>query len=229
MDGRSSPGGGVRELHIETPRTALVCLLGGGGIGPVEAWYVLHGYRQLAERFVARFEGIATDQRLIVAPEALSRFYVADSRSVHSPTDAVGASWMTRHGRQEEIRDYVEYLDRVSRVAEEMETSGRTLLGFSQGAHTAARWSIAGRTRFDRVILWGAGLPRDLPEGWEGFPGDPEVLLVRGRDDPLRRIEEEPGDEARLRSAGVRFRVLEHPGGHEIAGDVLKSLAAVRS
>ena len=51
-----------------------------------------------------------TPQRLIVAPEALSRFYVESSGKTHADTH-VGASWMTREDRLSDIEDYVEYLD----------------------------------------------------------------------------------------------------------------------
>ncbi|NIP78275.1 MAG: phospholipase, partial [Gemmatimonadetes bacterium] len=83
-----------------------------------EVWFVLHGYGQLAERFVRRFDalpGVRDGMRAVVAPEALSRFYVEEEvTGPHGPESRVGATWMTRADREHEIRDYVEYLDRVA-------------------------------------------------------------------------------------------------------------------
>ena len=44
--------------------------------------------------------------RLLIAPEGLSRFY-------HEDHESIGASWMTREERLEEIKDYLMYLDLV--------------------------------------------------------------------------------------------------------------------
>src|SRR5258705_7905505 len=74
-----------------------------------EVWFVLHGYGQLAARFLSRFEPLDDGGRLIVAPEALSRFYLTED----SAERRVGASWMTREDRLTEIEDYVQYLEAV--------------------------------------------------------------------------------------------------------------------
>ncbi len=218
----------IRETRLETSRSARVCLAGGrGATPPVEVWYVLHGYRQLAHRFLSRFLGLASDERLVVAPEGLSRFYIANSEGSGAPSEVVGASWMTRHDREAEIHDYIRYLDRVVGLAEpESEPVRRTLLGFSQGAHTAVRWAIRGRTDVGSLVLWGAGLPNDLPDGWTERLSDTEVVLVRGAQDRLRRRDEEELDEQRLLAGGLRFRVKEHSGGHEIAPEVLRELTS---
>ena len=100
---------------------------------------VLHGYRQLARRFLRRFEPVAGDHRRIVAPEGLSRFYADPGRGRHGPASAVGASWMTREDRENEIRDYVAYLDQLWQHLR-TDSPGRTrlvVLGFSQGVATA--------------------------------------------------------------------------------------------
>ena len=61
-----------------------------GGEAAAEAWVVLHGYGQLASRFLRGFESIASRTRLVVAPEGLSRFYP------DAGAGKVGASWMTK-------------------------------------------------------------------------------------------------------------------------------------
>lgn len=102
------------EHHIEVIRTARYWTLGPEE-GAREVWYGLHGYRQLGRRFLRRFEPIDDGTRLVVAPDALSRFYVSSGSGRHGAESVVGGTWMTRDDRDAEIRDYVRYLDRLAR------------------------------------------------------------------------------------------------------------------
>ena len=99
------------DLHaVRVPRTAHVATL--GTPGAAETWWVaLHGYGQRAADFAEQCAALTGPDRAVVAPEALSRFYV-DGLETH---ETVGASWMTRAAREDEIADYVEYLDTVVR------------------------------------------------------------------------------------------------------------------
>ena len=69
-----------------------------------ELWYVLHGYGQLAAPFLEEFRAIDDGTRLIVAPEALSRFYEGDAQARLHKDASVGASWMTREDREPRSR-----------------------------------------------------------------------------------------------------------------------------
>jgi len=218
----------VEIHHVPVTRTARVAVLGGSVPGdpagdPAETWTVLHGYRQLAHRFLRRFRGIASPRRRILAPEGLSRFYLESPERVRDARGAIGASWMTREDRDAEIADYVGYLDAVMR---DLGGAGHhTALGFSQGAHTAARWAARGTAPLHRLVLWGAALPGDLPAGAARRLEGVEILLVRGASDPLRNPAEEAREEAWLQEAGLHYRVETHPGGHEIDSSVLLTLA----
>jgi len=98
-----------REHHLPVSRTARYFTIGEPDASLTELWFVCHGYGQLAGRFVRHFESIDAPHRMIVAPEALSRFYVEVAGKTHADTH-VGASWMTREDRLSDIEDYVEYL-----------------------------------------------------------------------------------------------------------------------
>ncbi len=230
-----------RFRHIEVLRTARVGLLGGvfpedGSPDPNapaldSVWYALHGYRQLAPRFLPRFAPVAGPRRLVVAPEGLSRFYLDGADRPHDAEDRIGASWMTREDRLMEIRDYVRYLDRTAREMEPRGGAGRpsplyrTVLGFSQGAHTASRWALFGTVRPHRLILWGAGLPVDLPpDGAERLRGI-DLVLVRGENDHLRNRREEEREEGWLEREGLPHRIHHHPGGHRVDETLLRALA----
>jgi len=216
------------ERWLEVVRTARYWVLGEEVAEPAEVWFVLHGYQQLARRFLARFEALADGTRVIVAPEALSRFYKDQAPGRHGPQSPVGATWMTREDRQHEIADYVRYLDRLAdTLLQRTAPAPRvTVLGFSQGVATAARWTALGRVRADRLILWGDWLPPDLDPGatrraWAGS----EVVLVRGDRDPVvADARERDAEAARIREAGLAVRHVGYQGGHDIDAAVLGGL-----
>jgi predicted esterase len=221
-EGRKSRG---VEHHIEVPRTARYLTL-----GPPEAtelWIVLHGYGQLAGRFLRRFEPIDDGTRRIVAPEALSRFYVGKESGRHGPGSMVGATWMTRADRQTEISDYVRYLDMV---ADQVSPEARcvTVLGFSQGVATASRWTTLGAMRPDRLVLWGDFLPPDLDlDAAAACWRDVDVVLARGEADGTLRSEKLAAEEAeRLVEAGLSPRTIRYGGGHDVDPETLVRLAA---
>ena len=119
----------IPPRHLRVARTARYYMLGGRGEGVAEAWFALHGYRQAARRFARRFEVLDAPERIVVVPEALSRFYVDPSPGRHGPEHRVGASWMTREDRDNEIADYVAYLDALA--AEVAATAAPAVRSFS--------------------------------------------------------------------------------------------------
>jgi predicted esterase len=212
------------EHHLEVRRTARYWTLGSEEADDV--WFVLHGYKQLARRFLRRFEALAGPGRLVVAPEALSRFYAGAEPGRHGPSSIVGASWMTREDRLREIDDYVAYLDRLADVV--LRPGARsTALGFSQGAATAARWVTYGAVDVSRLVLWAGYVPPDLDmaRAAEALSGA-DLLLVRGDEDP--GVEPELGEKERraLEGAGIAHRTVEYRGGHEIDEETLLGIAA---
>jgi predicted esterase len=219
----------IREHHLPVTRTARYHTLGlAAGGAPRQLWIVCHGYGQLAARFLRHFETIDDGTRLIVAPEGLSRFYLGNDEGSH--VDAkVGATWMTREDRLSQIADYVRYLDTLYRhvfAAIERQSARVVVLGFSQGAATAARWTALGRVRPDALVLWGAPAPPDLDladaaRAWSGT----RVTLVYGRADPLHGEARALVEAERLRAAGIAPELLGFDGGHVLVADVLERLA----
>jgi predicted esterase len=155
----------IREALIRVHKTARVYTIGEASPQTREAWLVCHGYGQLAEKFVARFDSIASSERIIIAPEGLHRFYL-DPIDRSASERRVGATWMTREARAADIADYIEYLEQVNETllagAPEASLIG---FGFSQGTATITRWAAAAARPVKRLVLWGAGLPPDLD--WE--------------------------------------------------------------
>ena len=218
----------VSERTIEVPRTARYYMIGGDESGAVdELWFVLHGFGQLAAEFAQYFGDLANGRRLVIAPEALNRYYVA-SASVPASERPVGATWMTREDRENEIRDYVRYLDLLhDHVARKHPRAKTAVVGFSQGGATAARWAQRGRTDIARLILWGATVPpdADLGAGPAAFRGA-RLTFVIGRRDQYISVASLDAERARLTAAGLSFDVVDYDGGHSIKRAVLVDVAA---
>ena len=193
---------------------------------PGEVWVVLHGYGQLAAMFLEKFRALDDGRRLFVAPEALSRFYVSERPSERR----VGASWMTREDRLAEIDDYLRYLDAtLDDVCRSIGERSVNILGYSQGAATAARWAALGNVRVDRLVLWGGEFPPDLDVGRE--PGRArldamDLTLVYGRSDELITPKVIDRMREQLRPHGLSFDEVPFDGGHELNEDVLHRLMA---
>ncbi len=149
------------EHHIAVTRTARYYTLGELTDQTTHIWFCLHGFGQLAEFFSKKFNILANPNTLIVVPEGLSRLYL------NGKYDRVGASWMTREDKQNEINDFIGYLNTLYDTV----LAGRnpaslhiTVLGFSQGGATACRWLNAGHIRVDRLILWAGFFTRGIAD-----------------------------------------------------------------
>jgi predicted esterase len=221
----------IEEAHIAVRRTARYYTLGHNVIAPREVWFACHGYGQLASHFARHFEPLDDGTRLIVVPEALSRFYFGDPRRRHGPDAMVGATWMTREDREREIEDHVRYLDDLFAHVRGQRGRARarvTILGFSQGVATACRWLARGRARADRLVIWAGKLPADI------FPlpaASPlrslAVTLVVGTSDEYVTPAAVGEQEALLREAKLAYEVRRFDGGHTMDAGVLRDLATV--
>jgi predicted esterase len=206
----------VQEHRITVSRTARYFTL---GRADREVWFVLHGYGQLAHRFLRHFEPLDDGTRLVVAPEGLSRFYLTEDPAERR----VGATWMTKEDRLAEIDDYVRYLDAVYEdVLRSIDRAQIKVaaLGFSQGATTACRWTTLGASKIDRLIVWGGEVPSDV-----GPPRAARLTLVYGSRDEYFTPKVVAATEARLREQRVPYDSVPFDGGHEIDADVLKRVA----
>lgn len=214
------------EHHFSVPRTARYQQLGEFSAATRQLWLVAHGYGQLAEYFIRHFTSVqALDPvgTVIVAPEALSRFYLSGTNG------RVGASWMTSADRLAEIADQHTYLDALLHCL--LRTCAPdvrvTVLGFSQGTATVSRWltHLGGQWRPHQLVLWAGDFPSDVEPGaarqlLQGLP----VVLVCGDQDEYVRPPQLLAQAEALRQHGAQVAALGFAGGHVLHTATLQQL-----
>ena len=221
----------IRFESIAVRRTARVAILGPSAFSAArELWYVLHGYGQLAAPFLEDFRAIDDGTRLIVAPEALSRFYEGDVQARLHREAKVGASWMTREDRETEIADYMAYLDTLhDSIVSRMSDGGRnipvTVIGFSQGGAAATRWVASGRVEAARLVVWGSQLPPEIDlADVNSKLRRAETTLVIGSTDMFATPKIVERERARLDAVSFSYQYRTFQGGHRMDDDTLRAL-----
>lgn len=213
----------VASSHsLKVQRTARV-EVAGDVRAACEVAIVIHGYAQTAAEMLSACAPLEREGRVLVAPEALSRFYRRGS------SGPIGASWMTREARADEIADYVAYLDQLAGwCASELGVAAPpAVLGFSQGAATAWRWAALGGARLSRLVAFGGGIPPDLDlAAARARLAGVRIGFGRGRSDSYHTAEWLERDRARLAELGLGCEAVEFDGGHELAPAALAALVA---
>jgi predicted esterase len=213
----------MQNRAITVPKTARFVTLGQPTQALKQVWYVFHGYGQLATDFIQEFAYIADGSRYFIAPEGLSRFYCSGANG------KVGASWMTREERLDEIADYLSYTnavyEKVTKEIPELDVK-RVLLGFSQGVSTVCRWLEQVSIQADRLILWAGTIPPEL-DLWKIKAHYPklEVYLVVGTQDRFANPSIIKEDEARLEKFELHYRKIRFEGKHELHPPTLRKLS----
>ncbi|MDQ3048017.1 MAG: phospholipase [Bacteroidota bacterium] len=210
------------QKNISIPKTARYFQLGEPSAAIDTVWFVCHGYGQLASYFLEHFKMLENGRTLIIAPEGLHRFYWEKF------SGRVVASWMTKEDRNEDIQDYVNFLDAVyEEVINSLPSNTNNLkvnvLGFSQGTATVSRWLSKKNSKADNLILWAGTFPDDL--GDEGLFNSLNMHLVTGTEDPFVSAELKLKQEKELTEKRIRFTHLSFQGKHEIHSETLAKIS----
>jgi predicted esterase len=178
---------------------------------------VLHGYGQLAEYFIRKFQVLEEDF-FIVAPEGMHRFYLKGS------SGRVGASWMTKEERELDIQTNMNWLNTLlAKLTSENTYQKISLLGFSQGGATAARWFHA-KNQFDHFISWASVFPPDLEQELTATPNTSKTnFFVIGTNDEFVTPDEQTKLLQSYQDKGYQTIVSE--GTHAIDSACLQKLA----
>jgi dienelactone hydrolase len=194
------------------------------------AWIALHGYAQLAAGFARSASWPVSADRVFVFPEALQRFY-ADAPDVMAHAESpVGATWMTRETRDDDIADNHAYLDALwELVRAASPTAVLNILGFSQGGATATRWAAERAEKGSppaRLVLWANTLPPDVDLGPDAPLRRVSTSMVFGTRDRWATAERIAAERERLAAAAFPVTVYQFDGGHRLDDELLSTIVS---
>ena len=204
--------------HFEVVKTTRYFKIGPELDDDSRVLIALHGYGQLPQYFLRRFEPLVALGWTIIAPEGLHRFYTEGTAG------RVGASWMTKEDRLTDMMDYVRYLDGL---AAHLNLTHRkpALLGFSQGVATAARWASLGNVKFSRLLFWAGAFPPDLNWDREIQPlSSTPIDVALGDSDPYFDATLLKDTASLLQAHGIPYRNHTFAGGHVVDSNLLTEL-----
>ncbi len=211
----------MQQHTLSITRTAHYYSFGTPGPQIRQFWIVCHGYAQLADEFLENFRLLENEHTLVIAPEGLNHFY---RKGFDGP---VGANWMTRRHRQDEIRDYAQYLqDLYEHYLPQLPSDVRiVLLGFSQGTATVCRWVLEKLPHFHDLLLWAGLPPEDLDYAAQrAYLANKKLYLLYGTTDPFLTPDRMNLVQEIEDKNGIDFGEVSFEGGHEILPDTLREL-----
>lgn len=210
----------ISSGFISTTKTARYFTIGELTPNTEEIWIVLHGYAQLASDFIIPFETIASESRFIIAPEGLNKFYAKGFGGKPA------ATWMTSEMREEEITDYINYLNVLCEsVVIKNHTAKIVLLGFSQGVATASRWMHQTTIPISRFIIYSGEIASELQNPVSPALLNTPLVYVTGTNDRL--ISAEKLASVKRAMAQLNATLIEFEGGHEVLPGVLQTLVGL--
>ena len=210
-----------RITKFQVTRTAHVAELGNDISNAKQIWMILHGYGQLANRIVRKFDQLDLDQIYAIAPEGLNKFYWHDEKR-----EAV-ATWMTRHVRLDEIENYLAYLDQVyeNLIVPHLDHATFNILGFSQGTATMWRWVAHRQPKLNKLIQWAGEFPPEPDyKLLNSYLSTVDLQFVYGNQD---RFMKGPFKEKTIKALDeneLKMKILDYEGGHRIDRSVLKGI-----
>ncbi|MFK8044219.1 MAG: alpha/beta hydrolase [Crocinitomicaceae bacterium] len=208
------------EIHKLQINTTATFLTQGNPKTAKNIIFALHGYGQLSQFFIKKFESLSKDYFLVI-PEGLHRFYLQGTGG------RVGASWMTKEKREDDIKDYIKYLDSVwSLFSENRNIESKILLGFSQGGATASRWQQFGNFNANKFILWAGVFPPDMPQNWETNFKKCKNYFIVGNNDPYYNSDRIEQQSQYFTKNDVNFTTKVFSGKHEIETKMLLEICS---
>jgi predicted esterase len=204
----------TKNTYLKIQKTARLTWVKGSDVQAKKLLIVLHGYGQLSTFFSRKFSEMQTNGHDIVIPEGLHRFYLAGSAG------RVGASWMTKEEREADIADNHAYLSEILKIYRS-EYEEFSILGFSQGGATAARFHCENPALFKSLILWASIFPPDVESPETSLKGRNNYFVLGTQDEYFST---EKQKEVLNLHKELEMNVISFDGGHDIQKDVLESI-----
>lgn len=187
-----------------------------------DIWIACPGYGQLAKYFIRRFDVFDVKKHFIITLQGLSKFYLPDQKNV-------GASWMTKEGRETDMQNQKTYFDAVmAEIFQDRNISEFKvhLMGFSQGVSMISRMAAYSKIDFDTLILWAGGFPPELvPADFNHLSEKTRLKVVLGDRDEFYALDKNYQPEvAKMEDVlGLKSEFISFDGIHEVSREVLKS------
>jgi predicted esterase len=121
-------------------------------------WICLHGLGYLAKYFKRYFTVLDAGKHAVIVPQAPAKYY-QDTEFKH-----VGASWLTRVDRDQEMINIKNYLHQVLHNENIHGDPRIVLMGYSQGVSIATRFLIDYCQPIKAIILHSGSIPEELDE-----------------------------------------------------------------
>lgn len=174
----------------------------------------IHGYAELGEEFIQNFKGLINGPIHVVCPEALSMFYGRERTPV--------SSWMTSQHREDEIKDYVNYLNQLAMSLEIKKFNKVKLLGFSQGVSTLLRWFWQSGIEAELHLCCGS-IPPEL-QAKSSKSNVKQCFYYYGTEDRLMKENLKEKALQELKRLEIHHEYVQFEGRHEIPSICIENL-----
>ena len=154
-------------LPFTTARTARYLSLGEPGPAIAHVWVCLHGHGQPLTELAAHLQNLDTPERLLLLPEALSRYEQPQDANADGLIDEAprtDAAWFAAETLLPDLTDLATYLDALTAqvLAACPPHTPVTVLGYGHGAAAACRWLAGNGRAYERLILVAPVFPPNI-------------------------------------------------------------------
>ena len=210
---------GVNEHSIKVENTAHYVSLGELNKGTKEIWIVCHGYGQLAKFFIRKFKILQKESVYIVAPQGFHKFYLKGF------SGRVGASWMTKENRGDEITDHCNFLEQLTGnlINSASKNCKINVLGFSQGAATISRWCLQTKHTINTFVLWAGKIASDFDfDKYKSKHPNTNNYIVFGTRDQFYPVKTRIEYKTEMKELDAAW--ISYDGDHSIHSDTLHTI-----
>lgn len=208
----------MKKIEIETIKTARYFQIGEINSQTKNIIIACHGYAQLANYFLKWFETPTLKESVIIAPEGLNRFYWEGF------SGNVVASWMTKEDRNNDIKDYVVFLDNIIKSLQLNDNIKINVLGFSQGAATATRWVEHTNFKIESLIIWAGVFPEDVPIQQINQKIKRPIQFLVGNDDQFFNLSQIEKYQTTMKKMDANMEFTTFEGKHKVYSEPLHNL-----
>lgn len=152
----------MQPATIITPRTARFFSLGEPGPAIQHIWICLHDHDQPVAELAAQLVNLDTPERLLILPEALSRYTLPDGSDQPASDRAM---WFAPNSIADDLADSATYLQALAAQTLAACPAGTpvTVLAYGHGAVVACHWLAESTVAYQRLVLYAAVFP-PLPD-----------------------------------------------------------------